>query len=112
MQVSHLACHPSSNPGKLLILTHRTEPQALHSASVVQTAGHSLASTAEVDSAKAAMTTRTKRIVYDLCDMGSGNSERNSKKTDSFYVLNVVLMYMVVLSYLQYQQILPAEVWY
>jgi hypothetical protein len=111
MQVSHLACHPSSNPRKLLILTHRTEPQALHSASVVQTAGHSLASTAEVDSAKAAMTTRTKRIDYDSCDMGSGNSE-SSKKTVSFYVLNVVLMYMVVLSYLQYQQILPAEVWY
>jgi hypothetical protein len=83
MQVSHSACRQISKPGKLLILTHSVEPQATHSASVTQTAGHSSAM-AEIDGAKAAMMRRTKRIVYDLCDMGSGNSKKIVRRRSAF----------------------------
>jgi hypothetical protein len=45
-------------------------------------------------------------------DMGSDNSEEDRRKMTNFVVPNVILlMYVVVLSYIQCQQFLPANVY-
>lgn len=68
---------------------------------------------AETDDATTVTMARTiaedNRIVCDSCDLGSENSEDDSRKTIGFYVLTTVLPAYVVLSNRCINE-LPAEV--
>lgn len=70
---------------------------------------------AEIDDGTAETTARTiaedRRIVCDLCDVGSDNSEDDSRKTAGFYVPNMSCLHTWCLRtdvYMKCQQILPA----
>jgi hypothetical protein len=92
----------SSNPGKLLKLTQIPIAQPLHTSFVLQKFGHTSVplvaasvGIAEIgDEAKVATATRInaeeKRIICDLCVMGSDDSEGRFRKMVGFYMLNVI----------------------